>query len=214
LDSTVDGCELQITGAPIDPESWYSSRIDLMDAGTLTIIAGESVLTLEPRPLPGLLPFLGGYMYGTDQSERPLYVRGGLWEIESGGGDRVNAFAVTLALPDPISISYIDRVAVGSAESLDVDFQNGLLLLWNPTVAGEMVSIILDGDNQSAILSCHALDDGAFRISGEAIEALRRAEGLEAVRLTLRRAVVAPLELPGFDQANAVAITEHSLLLY
>jgi hypothetical protein len=213
-------CTLHLDGVTESEGDWYSNRVELLDAGTLEVTLGEETLLLEPRRMPEFLPYLRGVTYGTDGRQRPEYASGRELDFWSAGGDDVGGFEVALSLPEPIGLDYVDGVAVGSADTVDVDMNGPLLLVWSPTSASEVVYLVVevDGPYLGPALTCTAYDDGAFRLSQAALDSLlvaaQRDDGSTSLRLVLRRARVTPVDLPGFDEAEAVAVTEHSIILY
>lgn len=213
---TLDQCWLAEADPGIAPGDWYASQIDLLHAGTLEVEAGDRHLALQPRPMPELLPYLSGYTYGTASDDRPLYRPGLPVEVWTSGGDGVAAFDVALEMPPAIAVGYVGGLAVGSAQQLDVDLGNDTLILWEPTSSGELVYLLIEEDGPEAgrSLVCAAFDDGAFQLSRAALAAVLDSASRPVLRLTLRRATQHAVELNGFDWAEAVAITEHGVVLY
>ena len=196
-------------------DDWYASRIDLLHAGSLLIANETDELVLEPRLIPGMLPYLGGYTYGTDRGTTPPFESEDAITIWSDGGYDIEDFEVHLELPAPIVISRVNSFFVGSAEAIPVS-DGAVLIAWEPGLEEDLVYLSIRPDDPAdpLELSCVFADDGEFVLDQELFEELRDHAGSAALRLSIRRARIESIALSGFDSAEAIAIAEHSIVLY
>jgi len=214
-------CALETVGGA-EPQA--SPRIELLSAGPMYAEQAAVVVALEPRPLPLVFPDLTGVTYGTEPGQlssegtstgpddtysdrRVLVVSTGELEIQP--------FEVSLQLPAPVIVDFVNDRLVGSSTELDVDLERGLLVFWNRIERDVPVFVDIESADPSAIarIRCRA-DDGVFSLPGTALERLRARVGSTPLRVSVRRVNQTPLELDGFEQTHALAATEHVLLLY
>ena len=210
----VETCEIR-DEAYTRVDDWYASRIDLLHAGPLLVTTEADELVLEPRLLPGMLPYLGGYTYGTDRDTTLSLETDEEISIWSEGGYDIEGFDVRLELPDPIVISHINAVAVDSADAIRAPGEI-LDIRWDGGVEHDVVylSVRPDDPGDPLELACVFFDDGELTLDEDLLHEFRDHTGSTALRLHLRRARLESIELDSFDSAEAIAISEHSVVLY
>ena len=196
-------------------DDWYASRIDLLHAGSLLIATEAEELVLEPRLLPGMLPYLGGYTYGTDRGMALSLENETELSIWSDGGYDIGGFDIRLDLPEPIVISHINSIAVGSADAIRVP-ADVLAIRWEAGTEDEPVHLSVRPDDPADPLElvCVFSDDGEQTIDADLLQEFRDHTGSTALRLHLRRARIETIDLQSFDSAEVIAISEHSVVLY
>lgn len=213
-DISVGSCQLTRIGSTAGIRDWTRGSIDLLHAADIEVTAGGELRNLEPRQMPYFLPYLRGYTYGTEAEQHPNYRPGMEISFWSGGGDDVGLFEVFVDMPEPIVVTYVGGVAVGSASMLDVDLFSDLLVLWTPNGSDDLIylTVVEDGFGARNSLSCVAYDNGGFTVPTEALSRLEASS--TPLGLTIRRANAESFVLAGFDQAEAVASTEHHIVVY
>ncbi|MBN1945083.1 MAG: hypothetical protein JW797_05370 [Bradymonadales bacterium] len=212
-----DGCSLGLQPSPSGLETWSPSRVLLVDAGIIRVEGRGDLIELVPRRIPDLFPFLRGYTYGTGADEGPFYPCDSLLEIRGFGSDQVEPFSVMAHVPHPLAITHINELSVGSMTALELHGeQEGLLVRWTPALRQDSLQLTLEPDGRGAgvVLSCSAFDDGEFFLSEREVMAVMGSDSRGSFRLTAHRATMQPFPLAGFDTAEAVAYSEHSLILY
>lgn len=208
-----DECEVHETQIPVI-EDWYGSRIDLLHAGVLEVAIGDEVVALEPRPLRSALPYFGGFIYGTDPDDRPVYEAARELTLWSDGGYDLPSFEHSLTLPAPIYFDRVGGVWVGSADALAIDTDRGLAVGWSPNGETEPVYLTVSAQDphHPVEVVCRVADDGRAFLDADLFDELGAWTG--GLDLTIRRAQVDRLDVPEFDRVELVVVTQHSIELY
>ncbi len=184
------------TLASLSPEA----SIEMLDAGDLVFRVAGRALTLSPRYVPELLPFVTGTAYegSAGGTTAPLFeppleldLPGEAW-ASAAGGDDVGRFEAQAPVP---AVPWIAASRSGGA----------VLVTWAPAerIAGadEAVSIVVQADG--AQLRCRAADAGRFAIGPGVLALLPDAAG---AMLAVERSARAPFAAAGLD-AGELTVT-------
>ncbi len=210
-------CRLRERVAPAVPREPFFTHIALLGAGELSLEGPLGGVTLYPRRLPSVLPYLSGVTYGTDANDHLGHVDDELVAIWASGSEAVPAFDLEVRLPAPVRIAALNDATPGSATALELPFADGLSVAWSPAEGGGEVFLDFVSDSPGATveLRCAGDESGRLRLGPDLIAALGdEGRAPSALRVTATRLRSASLELPGFEAAEVLAIAEHSVLLY
>lgn len=210
-------CRLRERTTAAAPREPFFTHIALLDAGELAFEGPLGGVTLHPRRLPSVLPYLSGVTYGTDADDHLGHVDDELVGIWASGSEEVPAFDLELRLPAPVRIAALNGVTPGSATTLELAFADGLTVAWSPADGGGEVFLdfVSDSPGASVELRCAGDDSGRLRLGPDVLAALGdEGRAPSALRVTATRLRSASLELSGFEAAEVLAIAEHSVLLY
>jgi hypothetical protein len=133
-------------------------RIELLDAGEVTLAAGGSVTTLAPRAFPTITDFISGVVYTTrDRASSPLPAASGYTVATTGSGslDPISAEG-----PAPALLSGVTLAGVPLAEVAQLHAGEDLSVTWEPGAAGDRVYLELDGETVSTL--CAFRDDAGL----------------------------------------------------
>ncbi|MFH1132028.1 MAG: hypothetical protein V1754_11880 [Pseudomonadota bacterium] len=188
----------------LDSEEGGEERgnVELLEAGELKVQTSAGLLTLVPRHFPGLLPFIGGVIYGETQATEVEKV--GEVVAFSDGGEDVGEFRVQqIASPVLPGLVFEDNGDPNQGGRVLV-VGGGLSLRWTPGEAeGDTayIEVRSSRNKRDLVLRCRPQDDGAFEIPPAALSELV-VEGGDQIVLDISRFHRAEFVAPGLDQGE------------
>lgn len=154
------------------------ARIELLDAGEVTLAAGGSVTTLAPRAFPTVTDSISGVVYTTrDRASTPLPAASGYTVATTGGASLGPVSGEALA---PAALTGVTLGGVPLAELESVRSGEDLKLRWDGGAAGDRVYVEIDMDTASTLCAFpDAAGEGTVAapllpVSGPAALALHR----------------------------------------
>jgi hypothetical protein len=194
-----DDARLDDTLATAPPDA----AVQLLDAGELLVrVAGQTV-TLAPRYVPEIVPFVTGVVY-----EREVQAQGGVEAsgsaiIAAFGGQQIGRFVA------PADVPAAPRLLVDTAS---VDGGADLVVGWTSDGAGarDTVSLVVSRESGTA-LRCRVADTGRFVIPGAMLAHVLDGARGETVGLAVERSRKTPFSAPGLDAAE-VEVTVRDLV--
>lgn len=153
-----------------------NKRIELLDAGEVTLAAGGSVTTLAPRAFPTIADFISGVVYTTrDRAASPLPAASG-YTVATTGSSSLGPISVEAAAPGLLAGVALAGVPIAEVEPLRTG--EDLMVTWDRGNASDRVYLELDGESASAV--CAFRDDAGL---GRVPAALLPASGTAAFSL-------------------------------
>jgi hypothetical protein len=131
------------------------TRIELLDAGEVTLAAGGSVTTLAMRAFPTVTDSMSGVVYTTrDRASAPLPAASA-YTFATTGGSALGPVSGEGPAPATLTGVTLGGVPLGEVESLRADEE--LKLAWTPGAPGDRVYVELDAESGSTV--CAFRDD-------------------------------------------------------
>jgi len=137
------------------PSALSMTRVELLDAGEVSVAAGGNVTTLAPRAFPTVTDSIAGVVYTTrDRAAEPLPSALAYTVATSGAATLGPVSAEALA---PLTLSGVNVLGTPLAEVRTLAARRDLELGWTAGAAGDRVVVVLDrGD---AVTQCAFKDD-------------------------------------------------------
>ncbi len=172
-----------------------TGRVEFMDAGDVTVDAGDGALTLAPRAFPTVTDRISGVMYTTrDRSADPLPA-GVRYAIRTTGSDGVSPISVAADAPPAL-----DGVTVGGLPLQDVrkvSTSAPVDVTWNVGASGDLVYVeLVAADGTNSTLCAFRDDSGAGTVPAGAFD--RAGPG----RLSVHRVRTRDFTTAGVDQGQ------------
>jgi hypothetical protein len=144
------------------------TRVELLDAGEVTLAAGGSVTTLAMRAFPTVTDSISGVVYTTrDRASAPLPAASA-YTFATSGGSSLGPVSGEGPAPAALAEVALDGVPLGELESLRAG--EDLKLTWAAGVPGDRVYVELDADSASTV--CAFRDEaGQGSIAGASLPA-------------------------------------------
>jgi len=213
---TVDEGALRLVGAALDvpapgecaaiadADVAPSSRVELLDVGTLTLESGTSHATLQPRRVPDVIDLVSGVLYTT----RTDALGGKVTLHATGGALDVAPFTVEASAPSELRGLHLGGVEAHEGEPV-VLAAGPVDLTWQPGEPGSD-SIYVDVTNLHGTVSlrCAFTDDGHGTLPASSL----RDDGSVSVHRVRREALVRTGIERGevrFDLARVIAFRIH-----
>jgi hypothetical protein len=117
------------------------TRLELLDAGEVTIAAGGSVTTLAPRAFPTITDSIAGVVYTTRDRATPLPA-GTAYTIATTGSSSLTALSSETQAPALLSNVELGGQPLGGLETLPA--QRDLAVSWVPGGAADRVYLELE----------------------------------------------------------------------
>jgi hypothetical protein len=175
-DLTVDLAE----EATIDTES--RGAVELLEAGDLKVETRERSMTLVPRHLPSLLPFISGVVYG--EGEAALVEEAGTVKVSSEGGEAVGPFSAQQGSP---SLPKLTQVAGRDPSSGSAVSRTDLQVRWQrseePSSDLLYIELRYSRAKREMALRCRPATDGAFTLPQSLLAEVGGKVTLEVSRL-------------------------------
>jgi hypothetical protein len=144
VDLPAAGTCFKATGQPRDAGSM--TRVELLDAGEVTVAAGGNVTTLAPRAFPSVTDSIAGVVYTTrDRAAEPL-PSALSYTVATSGADAVGPVSADAFAP--IALSGVTVLGAPLAEVRTLAARRDLELAWSPGAAGDRIVVVLErGDS-------------------------------------------------------------------
>jgi hypothetical protein len=148
-------------------ETDEEGRVELVEAGTLMIQTPSHSLTLTPKHLPGLLPFISGVLYSEAQTLSVEQI--GKVKATSTGGENIGSFSAQMSSP---TLPRLIRIAgLEPGQRIPFSRRSPLSLQWqaqaNDPNDVTYIELRYRNGTQEMALRCHPQDDGVFEIPRE-----------------------------------------------
>jgi hypothetical protein len=191
-----------------------SSRVELLDVGTLTLENGASRATLQPRRVPDVIDLVSGVLYTarTDAlgGKVTLTATGG---TATGGAVDVVPFTVEANAPSELRGLHLGGIEAHEGEPVMLTAAGPVDLTWQAGEAGNTDAIYVDLSNLHGTvnLRCAFADDGHGTLPASAL----RDDGSISVHRVRREALVRTGIERGevrFDLARVIAFHVHAPL--
>ncbi len=186
------------------------TRIELLDAGEVTVAAGGSVTTLAPRAFPTVTDSLAGVVYTTrDRAPEPL-PSGRTYTIATSGtlaGGAAALGPISAAAPAPAELTDVRLGETPLAEVESLSAARDATLAWAAGSSGDRVLVVIDAGTVTT--ECAFRDDAG---TGAVPVALLPARGVATLAVhRLRQASFTDLGIAGgelrFDFALEARVT-------
>lgn len=131
------------------------TRVELLDAGEVSVAAGGRVTTLALRAFPTVTDSIAGVVYTTrDRAADPL-PSGLTYTVAASGTPALGALSGEAAAPAALEGVEVQGTPLAELESIGT--QRDLAVSWAAGAAGDTVLVVLDG--QSSVTECAFRDD-------------------------------------------------------
>lgn len=197
----VDGCV--DLGARTDGPDVAQAEIELLDVGTIQVVAASATVELSPRTFPAVGDLLAGVFYA-GETELPSADAAPTYDISASGNAEVGPFEATVHAAVPPAGLRIDDAIDGSRVARGHD----LVLSWTDGGrADTFVEVTISRTDGVLGASCTRADDGSIAVPAAL---LVRHRGT-AVHVRVRRVQVHALDVPGLDRAEARVVANATL---
>lgn len=183
-----------------------SSRVELLDVGTLTLENGASRATLQPRRVPDVIDLVSGVLY----TARTEAVRGKVTLRATGGSLDVAPFTVEVNAPPALLGLRLDGVEAHEGDPVLLAASGPAELSWQAGETGGTDVIYVDVSNlhDAVNLRCAFADDGHGTLPAAAL----RDDGSLSIHRIRREALVHTGIERGevrFDLARVISFRTH-----
>jgi hypothetical protein len=118
------------------------TRVELLDAGEVTVAAGGSVTTLAPRAFPSVTDSIAGVVYTTrDRAAEPL-PSALSYTIATSGADALGPVSADAFAPS--ALAEVTVLGTPLAELRTLAARRDLDLAWSPGAAGDRIVVVLE----------------------------------------------------------------------
>jgi len=137
------------------PSALEMTRVELLDAGEVSVAAGGNITTLAPRAFPTVTDSIAGVVYTTrDRAAEPLPSALAYTVATSGAGHLGPVSADAMA---PLTLAEVTVLGTPLAEVRTLAARRDLELAWAAGAAGDRLVVVLDrGD---AVTQCAFKDE-------------------------------------------------------
>jgi hypothetical protein len=126
-----------------EPSAAAVTRVELLNAGEVSVAAGGGVTTLAPRAFPSVTDSIAGVVYTTrDRAAEPLPSALAYTVAASGAGALGPVSAEASA---PTTLGEVEVLGTPLGELRTLSSQRDVELGWAPGAAGDRVVVVLDG---------------------------------------------------------------------
>jgi hypothetical protein len=131
------------------------TRVELLDAGEVSVAAGGRVTTLALRAFPTVTDSIAGVVYTTrDRAAEPL-PSGLTYTVAASGTPALGSLSGAAAAPSALEGVTVQGTPLAELESFGT--QRDLGISWSAGAAGDSILVVLDGG--SAVTECAFKDD-------------------------------------------------------
>jgi hypothetical protein len=131
------------------------AKVELLDAGEVSVAAGGRVTTLALRAFPTVTDFVAGVVYTTrDRAAEPLPA-GLTYTVAASGTPALGALSVEASAPAALEGVTVQGTPLAELESFGTD--RDLTVTWTAGAGGDSILVVLDGG--SAVTECAFKDE-------------------------------------------------------
>ncbi len=168
-------------------------HLELLEAGDVSIVAGDGTVALAPRAFPTVTDSISGLVYSTrDRAAEPLPAAAA-YTVRAAGSVGIGGFAAQATAPAELESVTLGGVPLAEAKLIDPG--SPIDVTWGVGVAGDVVYVELATDDGTPASVCAFKDEvGTGTVPAGTLH------GLGAGRLSVHRARSVRFEAPDVQQ--------------